>query len=338
MWWQRSQTVPPLVTSSPSGQVGNIGVLGDPRTTILYDQVPNNMLSGARFTAGMWFTRCCNWGFDVSYFFLARQISNSEFASNGDPQLARPFFDAELKAPDAEIVTPGKVTIQTYSQLWGAEFNLRRKWCCGCNYWFDFLIGYRHLNLSEGIDITEDLSIPIPGTTPLRIVEHESFQTRNQFNGMQFGLDGEVRFWNRCFFGLTTKLAMGATHQIINIDGTTTFFAPAPFGTITQQGALLATPTNIGRFTANRFAVVPEIGLKLGYDITPHLRVFGGYNFLYWSSVVRPGEQIDPNVSPSYRPTILGPGAGGGPRVPQVLYHTSDYWAQGFSFGLMYRY
>jgi len=27
---------------------------------------------------------------------------------------------------------------------------------------------------------------------------------------------------------------------------------------------------------------------KLGYDVTDHVRVFVGYDFLYWSNVVRP--------------------------------------------------
>jgi hypothetical protein len=193
------------------------------------------------------------------------------------------------------------------------------------------------LNLSEGIGIAEDLSIPLVGGGALRILEQESFNTRNQFNGMQVGLQGERRLWNRAWLGWSTKLAMGVTHQIINIDGSTTFTA-APIGTITQPGALLATPTNMGRFTSNRFGVVPEIGVKIGYDITDNLRVFAGYDFLFWSNVVRPGEQIDLNVSPSYRPTILGPGVGGGPRVPAVLFNTNSYWAQGVSFGLMYRY
>src|SRR5262249_44748971 len=34
LWWQRAISVPPLVTSSPGGQLDNVGVLGDPRTTI----------------------------------------------------------------------------------------------------------------------------------------------------------------------------------------------------------------------------------------------------------------------------------------------------------------
>ena len=338
MWWQKGQSVPPLVTSSPAGQVGAVGALGDPRTTILYQDIPNPTRGGGRFHAGMWLRHFCNVGFEASYFFLNRTNSSSVFVSDGDPQLARPFRDAELGVQDAEIFTPGSAVIQTFSQLWGLEGNFRHKLRCGPCGWCDLIWGYRHLNLSEGINIAEDQSLPIPGFAPLRILEQESFRTRNTFNGVQMGLTGERRLGGRCFVGWTTKVALGNSHSILNIEGNTTFFAPAPIGTVTQQGALLATPTNIGRYTSNRFAVVPEVGLKVGVDITDHLRIFAGYDFLYWSSVMRPGEQIDLNVAPSFRPTIFGPGAGGGPRVPQVLYRATDYWAQGFSFGLQYRY
>ena len=35
---------------------------------------------------------------------------------------------------------------------------------------------------------------------------------------------------------------------------------------------------------------LPEIGVNVGYDVTPRLRVQAGYTFLYLSNVVRPGD------------------------------------------------
>ena len=56
---------------------------------------------------------------------------------------------------------------------------------------------------------------------------------------------------------------------------------------------MFAQPTNIGHYSRNVFAVVPEVGLSVGFEVTAWLRLSLGYNFLYWSDVVRPGEQID---------------------------------------------
>ena len=75
----------------------------------------------------------------------------------------------------------------------------------------------------------------------------------------------------------------------------------------------------------------PQIGVDL------QLVIFGSNDFnpRYPD---RPAEQIDLNVNQSFRPTIVGPSVGTGPRVPPVLFRTNDYWAQGVNFGLLYRY
>jgi hypothetical protein len=333
MWFQRAQNVPPLVTASPAGQLDNIGVLGDPRTLVVYEDIVNHTRGGFRIDGGFWTQRFCNVGLGVTYFVLGRNSTSATFVSDGI-QVARPFFDVILQTPDAEIASPGSISINTYSQFWGIDGTIRHRLRCSSNRWCDFLWGYRHLNLSEGIDIVEDQIDPVRGG---RSIEQEAFHTRTQFNGAFIGLQGECKFWNRMFLGWTAKVAMGSSYQIVDISGTTTFIDPA-IGTVTQQGALLASPTNIGHYTRHRFAVAPELGVKVGVDLTEHLRLFAGYDFLYLSNVVRPGDQIDLNVNPNFRPTIFGPGVGGGPRQPAVLFRSSDYWAQGFSFGLQYRY
>jgi len=345
MWWQRSQSVPPLITGSlPNTAVADAAVIGAPNTVVLYDSSPLTTRGGGRFTMGTWLPHFCNRvGIEASYFFLSRSNSTSNFASDGSAILGRPFIDGGMN--NAELfsfpgLASGSASVSNFSQLWGFEGNVRYKWHCGPRHWIDVLGGYRYLNLNEGISIREDVTFgPNTGAPGLRAVEDESFTTRNQFNGAQFGLDGECRVWNRWFLGWSTKVALGNVRQTVNITGTTTFTnVPAPFVDSVQQGALLASPTNIGSYSQNRFAVLPEVSLKFGYDITDNLRIFAGYNFLYLSSVVRPAEQIDLNFNQSFTPNLAGPGPGVGPRVPAVLFRTNDYWAQGLTFGLQYRY
>ena len=347
MWWQRSQNVPPLVTTSPAGTAfANAGVRDQASTVTLYDQTPNHTRGGGRFTLGFWIPHFCDRvGFETTVFFLGRQVATATFAGNGNPILARPFID-ETGRQNAEIFSfpnsfSGSATITNFSSLWGIEGNLRYKWHCGPNYWVDFLAGYRHITLSEGINITEDNTFgPNTNSPGLRVVESESFRTRNLFNGGKIGLAGEWRCHDRWTIGWTTKVAMGAVNQTVNIDGTTTFSnAPAGLVNGTKNGALLATQTNIGKHTITHFAVVPEVGVTLGYDVTDQLRLFAGYNFLYISSVVRPGEQIDLRSNQTFRPTAANvQPTGNGPRVPAVLFRTNDYWAQGVTFGMLYRY
>jgi len=100
----------------------------------------------------------------------------------------------------------------------------------------------------------------------------------------------------------------------------------------------LASGSNSGHFTRDVFAVVPEVGINLGWQITTQLRASVGYTFLYWSSVVRPGDQVDVGLSGTQLPTDTRFNPGAGPARPAVLLRGKDFWAQGINFGLEFRY
>jgi hypothetical protein len=68
----------------------------------------------------------------------------------------------------------------------------------------------------------------------------------------------------------------------------------------------------------------------LKYDLTPCLQASVGYNFLYWSKVMRGGEQIDTDVNLTQQP----PGPTTGDLRPRYLAITNDFWAQGLTAGL----
>ena len=65
-------------------------------------------------------------------------------------------------------------------------------------------------------------------------------------------------------------------------------------------GSLLAQTTNIGNFSRDRFSAVPEVSAKLGYQVTPNIRAFVGYDFMYWTVIIRPGDAIDTTFNPTY--------------------------------------
>ena len=90
----------------------------------------------------------------------------------------------------------------------------------------------------------------------------------------------------------------------------------------------------MGVHTADRFSVIPELGVTLGYDLTCRLRAMVGYTFIYWSNVSRPGDQIDLECQPV--PVPAAPSEP--PRSPAFVQHTSDFWAQGINIGLDYRF
>ncbi len=361
-WWTKGQALPPLVTTSPGTvPVEQQGVLG-PNTTVLFggNTLSQQLQPGARFTLGYWFAQCPCWAVESSGFFLSQNTRNFAANSTMFPVLGRPIVnqnmggveDRELTAsPITSPVMPGNVAIRSTgsirvdvpTQFWGAEVNARRRLCCGDCYYVDLLGGYRHLSLSEGVHISEDLVLlsNVPGTPILkgdRVMVVDRFDTRNEFNGGQVGVAGEYR-WRKLYVGGTVKVALGVVSESIDIHGSTTITAAAN-GAVTRFGAgLLAVGSNSGHFTRNEFAVAPEVMLKVGYQVTDNLRVFVAYDFLYLSNVVRPGDQIDRTIDVSQVP-FFAPGTppvANGQR-PIVPFRSSDFWAQGVSVGLEWRY
>jgi hypothetical protein len=354
LWWINGQQLPVLAATGPPG---SMGILGQPGTTVLFGGEKQNFdaFNGGRFTLGFWCDCCQTHGLEFSGFFLAERGFHFGADSNRFPTLTRPFFNINENREDSEITAaPGRavggLAVDGKSQLWGVEANYRCNLCCGCSSLcrgttsrLDFLAGFRYLDLEEEVKITESVfvtTVPPGGLPPgVMVGDHavvvDDFKTRNQFYGGQIGLDWELRR-GRWVLDTRVKVALGDNHETIDING----FQILTHANGTQQvfnGGLLALPSNIGHFQRDRFCVVPEIGVNLGYQVTDNLLVYVGYNFLYWSNVVRPGQQIDRvldvNQIPNFRP---GPPA---PQVrPLVPFHETSFWAQGVNLGLEYRY
>jgi hypothetical protein len=202
-----------------------------------------------------------------------------------------------------------------------------------CDARAELFAGYRYLNLREDLGVSEFITAggplsPEPDGT--FIVVNDSFRTRNQFHGGQVGFASQRRL-GRLDLAARASVALGATHQQLDIAGNQLRTRP---GQATEgfTGGLLAAGPNIGRFSQSKFSVVPEATLNVGLWVTPGLKAFVGYNFLYWTNVVRPGDQIDRVVDLTFVPNF--PAFGYVANRPRPTFGQTDVWMQAVSFGL----
>jgi hypothetical protein len=348
LWWMKGVSLPPLVTASPAGTAAaQAGVLGAPGTVVLFggNHVNDDARSGFRITLGGWLDDCQTIGVEGDFFMLESKGSGFAASSSGDPILARPFFNVATGQSDSQLLAfPGLLSGSVFANaastgLLGADALLRYNVCCGCCYRLDVVGGYRYLRLSDHLDVTEDLvstSATNPNFVPVgtTIFLNDQFDTRNEFNGGDIGLRAEVRRGPWVLQG-RADVAVGNNHEVLDISGFTTVTVPG-FAPVTNPGGLLALSSNIGHFTKDRVEVIPEFDARIGYQLTDHLQVFVGYTFLYWSSVLRAGNQVDVLVNP----TLL-PGAGVpvvGPQRPAPLLGGTSFWAQGIDLGFTLRF
>ncbi|HEX3147570.1 MAG TPA: BBP7 family outer membrane beta-barrel protein [Gemmataceae bacterium] len=345
-WRMRGANVPVLVTTAP---VGSPGTLNDAASLAAYGGTDRetDWQSGFRIRAGTWLENGA--GLDVGVFTVLRNKNNFAFGSNGDPGIFRPFFNTSTGSEDAGLVSfvdpiagpilTGRVGIQTTTDLFGAEANYRTGWTTGLGGRLDALIGYRYVRFRDSISIQSDSNTAIAaGAAPAgtHITVYDRFTGLNQFNGGQIGFAGEWQTGSMTF-GLRATIAAGVNCQNVDIAGTAT--ATPPSGTpIVSSGGLLALPSNIGSHDRNVFSVVPEVGVTVGYQLTSNLRVFGGYNVMSFTNVVRGGEQIDRRINGTFIPDpTTGTAAGVGVPNPLFQHRDTDFYMHGWTAGLEWR-
>jgi hypothetical protein len=322
------------------GSAGDVipGALGAPGTLLLYgnNAVGSGPRSGGRVMLGYWFGDEHALGIEAGGFALGNRTTNFTATSLGNPILARPIVDAATGTQTVELVAgpnalAGTISISDRSSFWGYEANLRTNLCCCCRCYTDLIVGFRSLGLDEKLGINENLTVlRAPGGS---FVVNDQFNATNRFYGGQIGTVSQYQL-GRWSFDFITKLAIGNTRQTVDISGSTVINDPRTGTTTTNVGGLLALPSNIGHYHRDLFGFVPEAGINVGYQLTDHCRLYLGYNLIYWTNVVRPGNQIDLVVNTAQLP----PAQPGGPARPAFAFHGSDYWAQGVNFGLEFRY
>ena len=357
LWWVRAGQVPVLATTTTAAATNRdlllgFGFLGDPSTRALFGpgSLGPTFRPGFRVRAGAWFDECGTCGVDGSFFFLGRRSGTTLIDPSTLPSgvITRPFvspnlgreFGEQVSLPGAEI---GTLSISNSSALWGADVNLRHALCRDGGFRAEVFAGYRFLSLEDRLRVTENI-VALTDVVPVmssmvafpagtRTVVTDEFTARNRFHGGQLGAMAE-RQLGRFSLSARGSVALGVTRQELDIAGSQVITRPGqPPATLT--GGLLAVGPNLGRFTSNRFGVVPEVSLNLGYWVTSNVKAYVGYNFLYWSNVVRAGEQIDRVVDQSFIPSTVGAQAAfSGQLRPQPLFQQTGFWAQGIQFGL----
>jgi hypothetical protein len=329
LWWVKSGPSPVPAMTNTVPLTGDHG--------LDYGSIP-----GGRFSLGMSNTPG-TFGIEGTLVYLGQTGVNFNTASgaDGSPTITRPITVGSGGTRNAFSVSSpgiasGNFSVDSSTMFWDGEFNLLGHICGGECLSIDMIGGFRYVDLEE--DLKQFQHTTFLGTGLLSPVGglqgsfsmSDVYRTRNQFFGAQLGSQMELR-WGRLYTNLLGKVAMGSMHQVVEARGETGI--TTPFGSASIPGGLYASSTS-GRRTFDEFAVIPELNFNVGVQLTPAVRLFAGYTFLYLSDVVRPGDQVGSAVNPALFPGLPGVGQPGAAAMPVSR---SDYWAQGVNFGMALR-
>jgi hypothetical protein len=351
-WWQKNpHALPALVIGGAltgdsvvvTTGAGDLDLAGGTGASLQY-----GLSSGARLTAIYWWDQCPDYGIEANGFFLGQQ--SLDLRVDNGPVMSRPFVNATDSANESLLiafpgVATGSVTIHSDTRLAGAEANVLNRLLDDLivgGYRLTGLAGIRYVDLAEGLRINSVSSYNQAPVLPqfssfagnqIRVMD--MFNTRNQFVGIQSGLDAVLAL-DIGRLNFRTDLAIGVNHEQLNIQGNQLRVFPngSSAGSV---GGLLALPSNIGRHTRDQVNLVPEFNLNWFVPIGDSLELSLGYTFIYMDRIIRPGDQIDRTIDISQVPNFSSLGVRNSLNRPAVNFTQGDYYAHGFSVGMVFK-
>ena len=350
LWWftKPNKYPTPLVTKGSLIDTAP-GVIGQPNTVV--EAFPNDVTTGTfrgfRTNMGMWLDDDAAFGIENTFFVLEQRSWNQSFVSNQNtPYIVTvPFTDSTSGGADSLLnklldTTPfplpplsTEITVNSRHQVYGDDINLikniNRTNCMSA----DLITGVRWMQVTDATTLGVTTQNDVNGAVVPQL-GYDSVACTNNFWGWQFG--GRIREqWGRFNLESTVKIALGGSQQRVNIQGATLTNNPAAGGAFGQPGFVFTQNSNIGAYNFSRFAVLPEVGAKLGYSLTDSINLSLSYNFLYLSSVALSGNQFDKLTNPNVGFTPQSAPVG---THPAFLKQSQDYWVQGVGVGMEWHY
>ena len=160
----------------------------------------------------------------------------------------------------------------------------------------DGTLGYRFLELEESFRATEILQPTDPGfATGTEYRLEDEVKVRNTFHGVELAA---LWFWEtgNWFGDVSSGVALGEVQSTVSANGTTQTIVPGHVDE-TTDGGFLVQPDGIRQFSDSQFSALPQVQANLGYRLNGNWRLDAGYNFLFLSSVFRPGAFLNNEFS-----------------------------------------
>jgi hypothetical protein len=304
--------------------------------------------NAVRLTLGGWIDADEKYGVELSGFYTPKESETDSFTgSPGGSLLAAPLVDfatgtlhnAQLGGTTSTGVQ-GVATFKSTTESYSGEGNL-------LVHLADFsyhkqldvdvsgLGGFRYFGLSD--EFQEGLSRQIVGPNPggrANFSTNDDYQAQNNFYGANFGTHVRANY-NGFFAELTPKLGLGLTDEAVDVSGSASTSvnggAPGPV----NPGGFLAIGNKLGTRSTDKFAVLPEVTLKLGYDIKNRVEFFVGYDLLYLSEVARANGQVPSQVDAATSPIeALGGVPGAVDNSPAPTVSSTSFFEQGVTAGV----
>jgi len=276
--WISGKALPPLATTSPVGTAQAIaGIQGQASTNVLIgsERISNAFAPWASLISGSGSIKAKLLGWRGLFRHRKqREFLQRDFGQNSDHREA--FHRCRYHGSK---LRPGEFSRRKYrfgqcvgelKDLLGSLLRFSGNRRCGTWWRLESLIGYRFCTMEKASTRRKPPGHGgafIPGT---KILTFDSFRTKNDFNGCEFGFRTEVSN-QRWSLEILTKLAAGNIRREVSINAARKPPCQAPHRQ--RGGGVYALSSNIGNHFTSDWVVAPEIGLNLCYQLNDNARV-----------------------------------------------------------------
>lgn len=328
LWFTKSVASPALVNTSGYSVLPVTGAAGVQSMFGGGDGIDYGLTPGFRFSGGMYLGEEQKVGIGGRTYGLLNPTESYSLTSNGsgtagNPSIGIPFYNLDANQEDAFLVAyrngidpdiSGTVATRSDLEMYGSDGSLYLLLARSDSMRMDLLAGYTYNLLKNSISV-ETTSSGVNQTTT-----NDLFATKNTFNGGHLGVLSSVHR-SRISFSTLAKVAFGSMQQSSSIRG----FSNVN-GTTLSAG-ILTQPSNIGEYSRDTFAFIPEVGLKLGFAARENVQFTVGYTMMMWSGVALAGNSIDNAIDPTQ--LVFGTGT-----RPNPMLTSDTFWMQGVDLGM----
>ncbi|MSU78745.1 MAG: hypothetical protein EXS16_11710 [Gemmataceae bacterium] len=317
----------PLVTTNNNPTIASVGQLGDPATTVLLNSgniVDYGVVPGLRLSAEV--TTFFTPPIELSGFTFERTQTLFSGGSLTNPAqlLAIPYQDIDSRfiippttigSETAQVISipigsavgaqGGTIDITSNLVFWGIDAKVYLPLGESDLIGLRLSVGYKHMTLRENIRIFTQSGGVVGGTQfngfrlPDGIFSNtttDNFETTNNFDGGTIGLRGTLNR-QRWSLNADVNFGFGPSTYDVNINGNTVL-VPVIENRATQSadGGILALHSNSGITSVSALALTFEASVGLSFQVNQAIRLFGGFNYLWWSPIARPGDYINNTI------------------------------------------
>jgi Putative beta barrel porin-7 (BBP7) len=327
-----SESVPLVVEGPPTSS----------RVVLGGKNIENDWRSGGKVTLGYWFDPGRQLGGEVSYLFLLNKTDKKVVSSDGSPGsaiLSVPYFDVVSgKESFAGVALPGvfkgTARLNLSNCMNTSEANIIAVVPESCSTNVIWIAGLRYWGFEESLSLNTDS--PFIPPFPADVYQtKDHFRTENHFYGGQLGVRVEYT-WNGFFANMQIKAAAGKMHQKLVISGKLLTNDFNDFGPVEEfKGGYFTMPSNIKTRTADRYSIIPEACVTIGYRFTDRFKFQLGYTALYVNNVLRPGREISRKINPTQSAALSSTPNPmlKGEALPKPSMKSSSFYAQGVNAG-----